>query len=389
MLHMTTSRKKICFIITAQNQYARSKLLLRELQSRHDVELSIVVGGSAILGHYGDVLALLARDGFTCTARIEMVVEGSTLTAMAKTVGLATIEFTNIFDRIRPDIVVVRGDRYEVLAAAIAASYLNVPVAHLEGGDVTGTLDESVRHAITKLAHIHFVTNDAAYHRVIRMGEPQDRVFNVGAPEVEFAAKIKGDISSDAINRIGVGDEIDLTQPFLMVMYHPVTTEYGDNGAHTHALLQSIVDVGMPTLWFWPNIDAGSDEMSKAIRMFRERDMSGVCIRFLKALSAEDFIALLGRTSCLIGNSSAGIKEASYLGTPVVNIGTRQNGRLRSENVLDVPRCVRASISRAIRRQVGHGRYPQSLVYFKKGSGKRIASILARVRLTAQKQFVD
>jgi UDP-hydrolysing UDP-N-acetyl-D-glucosamine 2-epimerase len=380
-------KRKICFVITSGIHYSRSSLILKKLSERRDVELQIVVAASAILPQYSDVVPLIEADGFSISAKITMVLEGGNPVAMAKTTGIGVTEFATAFDNLRPDIIVVRGDRYEVLAPAIAGAYLNIPVAHIEGGDVSGTIDESVRHAITKLSHIHFTTHEEAKRRVLAMGEHPAYVFNVGAPELELLERRAQRPKSGLINYLGVGDTIDLDRPFLMVMHHPVTSEVGRNREHVEETLHAVRDIGMPTIWFWPNPDAGTNEVSKGIRIFREIEKPDN-IRFIKCVPPEQFIGLLKKTSALVGNSSAGIKEASFLGTPVVNIGSRQQGRARAKNVIDVP-YDRTAIRKAILRQVHHGRYAGSKLYFKKGTSSRISSILATVQLYTQKAFHD
>ncbi|MBI2048262.1 MAG: UDP-N-acetylglucosamine 2-epimerase (hydrolyzing) [Parcubacteria group bacterium] len=263
-------KRKICFVITSHIHYSRSKLVLEELQNNKGVELQIVIGGSAILPNYGDVEGALHNDGFQYDAKIVMNLEGGSHVAMAKTAGIGVSEFASVFDNLKPDIVVVRGDRYEVLSPTIAAAYLNISIAHLEGGDVTGTIDESVRHAATKLSHIHFVTNEDAARRLVRMGEDPQYVLNVGCPGVEYVAQNDFNASSELVNRLGVGDIIDIDKPFLMVMKHPVTTEPLSNQKNTEILLHVIHDLEIPTIWFWPNVDAGTDSVSKAIRVFRD-----------------------------------------------------------------------------------------------------------------------
>lgn len=385
----TKKKRKICFVITSEIHYARNKMVLDAVRARKDSELQIVVGASAILPAHGDVPVLLARDKFPCSAKILMTIEGSTPLAMAKTAGLGVSEFANVFDALKPDIVVVRGDRYEVLSAAIAATYLNIVVAHIEGGDMTGTIDESVRHAITKLAHIHFATNEIAHARLLRMGENPKFVFNVGSPEIEFVAKNKNKIKikSDTINRLGTGSIIDTEKPYIVIMYHPVTTEYGSNREHTETLLGAVLELDVPAVWFWPNVDAGADEVSKAIRSFREKSKPNK-IRFIKYLPPEEFHGLVSVSRCLAGNSSAGIKECSYFGTPVVNIGTRQNGRAKAENVRDVPYEKKAILA-ALKTQIAHGKYKKSAIYYKRKTSKTIAQRLAAVYPPIQKKFFD
>ena len=380
-------KRKICFVITSKIHYGRSKKILRAIQDDPNLELQIIVGASAILSNYGDVLDSLERDGFPCHAKITMTLEGGSPVAMAKTTGIGITEFATAFDNLQPDVVVVRGDRYEVLSAAVAAAYLNITVAHIEGGDITGTIDESVRHAITKMSHVHFATNSDSHDRIVRMGERPEYVFNVGCPGLEFIAEHDHVVSPDLINYLGVGEAINLDEPYLMVMQHPVTTEVGQNRQHVEETLHAIHELGMPTIWFWPNVDAGTDEVSKAIRVFREKENPNH-IRFLKYLPAEDFIGLLKGTACLIGNSSAGIKETSYLGVPVVNVGTRQQGRMRAPNVIDTDYS-RQEIISAVRKQMENGPYETSTIYYKPGTSKNITDHLRDIPLYTQKRFYE
>ena len=381
------NKRKICFVITSKIHYGRSKLVLQELKKRPDVALQIVVAASALLDTYGSVLEDMGNDGFYVDNKIVMTLEGGNTVAMAKTAGIGIMEFTTAFDNLQPDIVVVRGDRYEVLSAAAAAAYLNIAVAHIEGGDVSGTIDESVRHAVTKLAHIHFPTNHLSESRIIRMGENPKYVFNVGSSDIEFVARNRFRVSEKLINYLGVGDVIDIDKPFLLVMQHPVTTETKTNRFHVEETLQAVHELKIPTIWFWPNVDAGTDQISKGIRNFRE-NANPHHMRFIKYLPPEQFIGLLKRAACLVGNSSAGIKECSYLGIPVVNIGTRQNGRMRAENVIDAG-YHKLEIKRTVKKQISHGPYQRSCIYYKKGTSRKIAQILSKAKLYSQKCFID
>lgn len=388
---MKKNKKKVCFVITSQVHYARSSTLLNELNKHPEIELSILIGGSAVLPHYGNVKKLLQTAKLTITEEVQFVLEGGTPLAMARTAGLGVMEFASAFNRIKPDMVVVRADRYEILGAAMAAAYLNIPIAHLEGGDLSGTIDESVRHAITKLAHLHFVTNNDARNRLLRMGEDPKQVFTAGAPEVEYAAMVADGKkkSLEHLNESGVGERIDFTKHYLIVMHHPVTSEYGDNKTHTQALLRAVNDCAVQTIWFWPNIDAGTDEVSEAIRTFRELEDSRPRMRFLKYIAPDEFITLLNGAVCLVGNSSAGIKETSYLGVPVVNIGTRQQGRMRAGNVLDVEEYSQEKIRTAIKKQISKKRYTKSNLYYKKESSKIIANKIAHANVSSQKKFFE
>lgn len=388
-MSIRTQKRKVCFIITNRVHYARQKLLLGAIRRHPKLELQLVLGGSALLSRYSDTLSQVEKDGFKVDRKLYMVVEGGNNTAMAKTTGLAILEFTNIFQELNPDIVVIRGDRYEMLAATIAAAYLNKTVAHIEGGELSGTIDESVRHAITKLAHVHFVSNEEAKRRVIQMGENPASVFVTGSLDIEHAEFFsKNGVKKRILSRLnarGAGAPIDFSDGYLVAIYHPVTTEAGQ-GRATKEILRTLSSLERPVVWFWPNIDAGTDEVSKTIRNFREEeDPAGM--RFIRDLPPEDFIVLLKRSSCLIGNSSAGIKECSYFGVPVVNIGSRQNGRLRAENVVDVGNN-RKEIREAVLQQLENGSYPSSKIYYRPNTSKTIVDILGKVDLYIQKQFV-
>ncbi len=246
--------RRICFVITSKIHYSRSRLVLEELRKRQtrdrDVILQIVLAHSAVLREHGDIEGLLRKDGFAIDARISMAVQGGTTTAMAKTAGLGIIEFSSVFDNLQPDIVVIRGDRFEVLSAAVAAAYMNKTIAHIEGGDVSGNIDESVRHAITKLAHIHFTTNEASRRRVLAAGEHPDYVFDVGASDVEFAALSRDFVTDEELNERGEGVRIDLARPFLIVMQHPVTSEISENRRHMEESLSALHLLNLPCIFF-------------------------------------------------------------------------------------------------------------------------------------------
>lgn len=387
----TKDKRRICFPITSRVHYARQKKLLSLIKHNPKMELQLVVGGSVLLDKYGErFLPAITAAGFNVNESLFNVIEGGSHIAMAKTAGLTALEFSNSIHKLNPDIVLIRGDRFEQLAMAMVAAYLNKTIAHIEGGDVTGTIDESVRHAITKLAHIHFVTNEDSKKRVVQMGENPKFVFNVGSLDVEFAASVKKKLDKNFFNMhgIGAGASVDLDNPFLVVMYHPVTTE-DNNRSNVEMLLEVIDSINMPVVWFWPNSDAGTTEISKALRMYREQNrLKNDKIRFVTDLLPDDFIALLKRAKVFVGNSSAGIKESSYLGVPVVNIGSRQNGRLRGPNVLDAENNPR-EIAYAIQRQLGCERHVPSNVYYKLNTSQRVAGILANTKLYSQKKFYD
>ena len=329
--------RKVCVVITARPSYARIKTVLESVRRHSELELQLVVGASALLDRYGPVIEVIRADGFEPNAVVYMVLEGENLVTAAKSTGMGVVELATIFDNLAPDVVVSVADRYETIATAIAASYMNIPVAHVQGGEVTGSIDEKVRHAVTKLSNIHFVANAKAAERVIRMGEREEMVFVTGCPSIDLAAAVmdKGQDGFNPFERYGgVGHLFDPKQGYLVVMQHPVTTEYDDSLSQIQEPLAAIESLHKPTFWFWPNVDAGSDRISKGIRHFRETH-NVQHIYFFKNMTPEDFLHLIIGAKCLVGNSSVGIRESSYLGVPVVNIGNRQLGRDQGKNVIN------------------------------------------------------
>jgi len=318
-----------------------------------------------------------------------MVLEGESPTSMAKTTGLGVLELATVFDNLKPDVVVTIADRYETLATAVAASYMNLALAHVQGGEVSGSIDEKVRHAVTKLSDIHLVATKKAGERVIAMGEDPASVHCTGCPSVDLAAEVLAEpgLTFDPIAKYGgVGPALDLSKGYIVVMQHPVTTEYQLARAHVLETLHAVKDFGVPTLWFWPNVDAGSDATSSGVRSFRE-NFAPTNIHFFKNMEPNDFLRLLVSSRGLIGNSSVGIRESSFLGVPVVNIGSRQTGRERGANVVDVG-YARAEILAAMKRQFDHGRYAKDLMYGDGHAGARIATLLAETPLTIEKRLM-
>jgi UDP-hydrolysing UDP-N-acetyl-D-glucosamine 2-epimerase len=384
-----TGKRRVCFPITSRAYYGRSQLLIRKLHAHPDIELELMLGGSILLDKYSRHIADdIEAAGFSISGSFLNVIEGGNHVAMAKTACLTALEFTNGLHAIDPDIVVICGDRFEQLAIAMTAAYLNFTLAHIEGGDVTGSIDESVRHAITKLSHLHFVTNEDAERRVLAMGEDPRYVFNTGSLDVELAARVTTVVTSEQINAYGVGHHVNIAQPFLLVIQHPVTTERA-NREHLEATLRAVASLGMPAIWFWPNPDAGTAEMSEMLRHVREQHTELTeRMRFITNIPVEEFVSLLKQTACLVGNSSAGIKECSYLGTPVVNIGGRQQGRRTAEHVHHAPYDAGA-IGAAIALQVAHGPYPSSAIYYRPDTSDQILNVLATAELYTQKRFYE
>ena len=380
--------RKVCVVVTARPSYSRIKTALLALRDHPEVELQLVVAASAVLDRFGNVVKVIQEDGLTINAKVYMVLEGENLVTSAKTTGLGLMELATVFDNLKPDVVVTIADRYETIATAIAAAYMNIPLVHIQGGEITGSIDEKVRHAITKLADFHLVATEKAAERVIRMGEDPQSVFVTGCPSIDIAAKILQNPGLD-FNPFekygGVGTLFDLEKGYLVVMQHPVTTEMDEARRHVTETLNAVQEIGLPTFWFWPNVDAGSEGTSKGIRSFREmHDVRN--IHFFKNMYPEDFLKLLYNSKGIVGNSSVAIRECSYLGVPAVNIGSREGGRERGKNVIDVS-YDRTQITTAIRQHLVSARPETDLLYGDGRAGERIAELLATLPLKFQKRL--
>lgn len=382
-------KRKITVVITARPSYSRVKTVLHAIQEHPDLELQLVVAASALLDRYGSAVNYIEKDGFVIAARVFNVLEGENLTAAAKTTGIGILELSTVFDNLKPDIVVTVADRFETMATAIAASYMNIPLAHIQGGEVTGNIDEKVRHAITKLADYHFVASENAKERVIKLGEDPEMVFNTGCPSIDLANEVllSKALSFDPYERYGgVGAKPDLADGYLVVMQHPVTTEYQDSRKHIEVTLEAIYKLNKPTLWFWPNVDAGADGTSTGIRAFREQhELPNV--HFFKNMEGIDFLHLLQHSDCLIGNSSVGIRECAYLGVSVVNIGSRQNRRERGGNSVDVGYS-QELIEKAIFAALQNGKTKSSAIYGNGKAGTQIAELLSKLPLQFHKTIM-
>ena len=380
------AKRKICAVITARPSYSRVKTALQAIKDHPALELQLVVAGSALLDRYGNAVDFIEKDGFVIDEKVFMVLEGENKTAMAKTTGLGVMELANVFYKLQPDAVITIADRFETIATSIAAAYQNISLVHLQGGEVTGNIDEKVRHANTKLADIHFVTSEDAKKRVERMGEDAAYVYNTGCPSIDIAAEVL-EFPKMKFNPIekygGVGGAFSPEEEYLVVMQHPVTTEYSAAKEDVLKTLRVVDALGIPTFWFWPNVDAGADGTSNGIRSYRE-NFNPNKIHFFKNMEPSDFLSLLLNSKCLIGNSSVGIRECSFLGVPVVNIGTRQNRRLRGTNVIDVA-YEEEAIKSAIESQLANPKNTKSTVYGNGDSGKKIADILATIVLRFHK----
>ncbi|MCJ7700003.1 MAG: UDP-N-acetylglucosamine 2-epimerase [Anaerolineales bacterium] len=305
--------------------------LLKRIQKDPDLGLYLIVTGTHLSPEFGWTSKNIIADGFEINERIEMLLSSDTPEGITKSMGLATIGYAQAFTRFRPDLLVVLGDRFEMHAAALAALPFNIPVAHIHGGEVTqGAIDDAFRHSITKLSHIHFVGTKTYARRVIQMGEEPERVYVSGAPSLDNLEDI------DLLNRNDLADKfgLDLDEtPFLLVTYHPVTLEYEQTEWQTNELLAALETCGEKLVFTMPNADTFGRIIRRKIEEFVVRRPLSQAV---ESLGTQGYFSLMKMSKAMVGNSSSGIVEAPSFELPVVNIGTRQFGRLRGINVIDV-----------------------------------------------------
>ena len=328
---------KVCVIITARPSYARIQTALRALQPR--CELSVVCAASALLPEYGRVVDVVRADGFA-TEEVWSAYAGNSRATTAQETGALLTALVPVLTRLQPDRVVVIADRHEVLAAAQAAAYLHLPLCHIQGGERTGSIDDKVRHAITQLADLHCVSTEQAKFHVYGLTGQMGAIHQTGCPSIDLAREAALEPSVQPAELGGVGPDFDLSKPFVVLLQHPVTNESAEARAQMEATLTALGHVGLPVVAFWPGQDAGSDPMAKALREWREAHPDAR-LHAVRNLPPTRFLRLLTQCAALVGNSSVGIREASYLGVPVGESGLQAVG-------------TRARAERAGRARMGH-----------------------------------
>ena len=379
------AKRKVCVVLVDRANYGRMKPVMQAIKEHPDLQLQVLATGTMVLERFDQPVQVVRKDGFHIDGEIYIELEGSTPTTMAKSVGFGLVEFASEFHRLKPDVVVLIGDRYEALAGAIAAAYMNITLVHIQGGEVSGSIDESARHAISKFAHFHFPSTERSADFLIRMGERPDTVLGIGCPSSDIARQMERQLPAEVLQARGAGIEIDPTKPYLLVVFHPTTTEYGGEQRQMQVLLSALDTIRMPTLLLWPNIDAGSDHISKVIRQYRLQ-AEKPWMRTLTNLTPENYLKVLATTACAVGNSSSFVRDAGYFGTPVVLVGNRQNGRETDVHATRVPVDME-TIAATVKKQLAHGRYPASTLYGDGQVSQRIANGLAKLKPYLQKQL--
>lgn len=379
-------KRKICVVLVDRANYGRMKPVMETIKKEQKLEMQVVVAGTMVLERFGSAVNIVEKDGFFIDGRVYMELEGSTPATMAKSVGFGIVEYVNEFLRLTPDVVLLIGDRYEALAAATAAAYMNICIAHIQGGEVSGSIDESARHAISKFAQYHFPSTKRAAEYLVRMGEAPETILSIGCPSSDLARIFDTKLNGDFVNSMGSGAIIDIHKPFLLVVFHPTTTEYGGERQQMEELLEALKEIQMQTLLLWPNIDAGSDHVSKAIRRFRDHQHNLNWLRTIVNFPPEEYLKILANTACAIGNSSSFVRDAGYFGTPIVLVGNRQEGREHDIHLIRTAPAT-AKIVDAVKKQLKHGRYAPSKLYGDGYVAERIANALYELKPYIQKRL--
>ena len=383
------NKRRVCVVVNSRANYGRIKSFMKEAKKSDKLELQLIVGASALLYRFGSAIDVIRKDGFEPDAIVHSILEGETPTTMAKSTGLGIVELATHFENLKPDIVLTVADRFETLATAVASSYMNITLAHTQGGEVTGSIDESVRHAITKLAHIHFPATERAAQFLERMGEMKDKIHLTGCPAMDLINRGDLELPRDIFKHKGVGGSLDPEKPYIIVLQHPVTTEFGEGGKQIAETLEAVNTFtcknNVQVVWLWPNVDAGSDDISKTLRQYRETHKESK-IHFYKNFSPDDYVKLLANCVMIVGNSSSGLREGAYLGIPCVNIGSRQENRERSINVQDADHDKKDILEKMIKQSKAK-RYDTSNMFGDGTAGKKMVDVLEHVDLSIKKKL--
>lgn len=373
------TKRRIAVVSEARATYGYIKRLMHCIERSDRLELQLVVTGMHLLKEYGSSVEEILRDGFTPAARVDMYVGGDSPTAWAKSLGVEIQGLAQVLDMLSPDLVLVAGDRAEVLAATVTAAYMNIPVAHIQSGDLSGHIDGSARHALTKLAHVHFPSCEDSAERVRKLGEEPWRIFNVGAPQLDDVVHGRK-LPREELERL-VG--LEFSKPVLLVIQHPVLAEVHLARKQMEETMAAVRESGYQALVIYPNVDAAGREIIAVIEQHRDHP----AIRTFRNLDREVFLSLLGAVSVLVGNSSVGILEAPSFKLPAVDIGTRQTGRMRACNVITIAEFDRHVIRGAIERALHDATYRATLAtchnpYGDGNSSERICRILEDIDLS-------
>ena len=367
------SKRKITVTTGARSEYGLLRPILKEIVKRKKLELFLVVTGTHLSKKHGITINEIKKDKFKIYETFKFLPNNDTGFSVVKSLGDGVVQFAKIFKKVKPDINLILGDRDEMLASAIAAYHMNIPNAHIHGGDVSGNIDEYTRHAITKISNIHFPATEKSKRRIIKMGENPKFVFLTGSPSID---ELRND---EILSKKQFENKYDfkLTKNLIVLVQHPVTTQIVNTKKHIQNTLKAIEYFGHRTIIIAPNSDAGSNTIFQNIKHFAK---SHNFVRMFPSLPRRDFLCLIKNCGVLVGNSSSGLIEASYFGTPVVNIGIRQQGRERSKNVFDAKSESVISIKRTISHALKKNTSPSHL-YGIGNTSQKIVRYLEKIPL--------
>ncbi|MDI9817745.1 MULTISPECIES: UDP-N-acetylglucosamine 2-epimerase [unclassified Legionella] len=320
--------RKICYVSGTRADYGLMRAVLKRLEAASDIDLSICVTGMHLSSLYGNTINEIIADGFNICGQIPIDVDTATHSTMAKSIGYGLIAMTELFEQQRPDIVLLLGDRGEMLAGALAAVHLNIPIVHIHGGERSGTVDEMIRHAVSKLSHYHFVATQAAYQRLIKMGEKESTVFLVGAPGLDEIASYKPCDRNHFCRQYN----LDPCRQFALLVFHPVVQEYYEVKSQFENIIFAALQLELQLIILEPNSDAGGHFIRNALNDYQGH----ADIRIIKHMQRQDYLDCLANVDVMLGNSSSGIIEAASYNLLVINVGSRQQLRERGDNVIDV-----------------------------------------------------
>lgn len=382
------NKRKVVGVTGIRSEYDIMSSVFRAINEHPKLELELLVTGAHLSDSYGNTVNEIRKDGFFIADEIENLINGDRDASRVKGLAVQLQGIVQSVTRIRPDFLLVLGDREESMTTALAGAYMNIPVAHVGGGDrVVGNVDDQVRHAVTKLAHLHFVTNKESYDRVLSLGEQPFRVFNTGNPGLDRI--LQEPQLSDAVLSEWLGFEVKEKDPLIILIQHVISTEISDAYFQMKQTLEAIKALGIKTILSYPNSDAGGQQMIRAIKEYEGLDF----LYTAKNIPRTEFINIMRRASCMLGNSSAGILEAPLLKLPVVNTGNRQKGRMHAENVQFVPHDA-AMICLAVKKALFDKKYRDFVVqcenpYGDGRSSQRIADILATIPIDGKLLIKD
>jgi UDP-hydrolysing UDP-N-acetyl-D-glucosamine 2-epimerase len=367
--------RKILIVTERRADYSKFRPIIKEISKSRKLRYYLIVTGSHLLSEHGMTINEIKKDGFHITTKFPMYKKNGLDTGaeMARAFGRALLNLTDKIEKLKPDVILAGFDIGANFAAAIIGSHMNIVVSHVEGGESTGTIDEPIRHATTKFAHIHFTSNNEATKRIIKMGENQKYVFTVGNPSLDSILNVEDIAKSYLLKKYG----IDIKNPFVIMLQHTVTSEINEIDQHVLKTIEAIKELEIPALIIYGNADAGSKKISEVIKNSR--------IKQYPSLPFVDFINLLKHSSALVGNSSSGIIEAPFLHVPTINIGTRQQGRLRAKSIIDVG-YNKNQIKKAILKAIRNKRFLKQIknsksLYGDGHASQRIVKILERIEL--------